>query len=75
VTSIVLGWSSVSGQGLERYGSAAAAIVVARAAIAIATMLTGASLLRMGERLAFAGTMLGIAPPRPVVVPRATAPR
>jgi hypothetical protein len=38
-------------------------------------MLTGASLLRMGERLAFVGRTLGTAPPRPRIVPRAVAPR
>jgi hypothetical protein len=55
--SLVLGWESVAGEQLEKveHASLAVAVVLARAAIAIAAMVVGYGLLRVGERTALAG--------------------
>jgi hypothetical protein len=52
--SLVLGWESVASEQLEKaeHASLAVAVVLARAAIAIAAMIVGYGLLRIGERTA-----------------------
>jgi len=58
--ALVLGWQGVQGVALDRFekaehASLAVAIVLARAAMAIATMLVGYGLLRVGERALASG--------------------
>jgi hypothetical protein len=55
--SLVLGWESVATEPFEKveHASLAVAVVLARAAIAIAAMIVGYGLLRVGERTALTG--------------------
>ena len=58
VGALVIGWQSIAIERFERveHASLAVALVLARAALAIATMIVGYGLLRVGERTMLASS-------------------